>query len=367
MRGQEVLHALLGGLLLPALGGGLVDVHLAREHRQGAVVEVGLQGVDRSLPEQVGVVVVERAGEQLDVQRPLGRVVGLLEVLVQQAQSVHQGVGLVHAHLVVVEGDVEVDVLVVGEQAVVGDHGDPGGLGRIELGGERGAVDRGDQQHAHAGVDHLVDLLLLGGDVVVGVLHVDGEALALQALLDVVAVGDPALVGLGRHRDADGLVLGRGVGIGAAGAGALAAAGGQAERGHGGGAAQDEASAVVHGSLLVEVTTRSPRRGGTPRAADRALRASAPCRGRPFVGVDSGAGDGPLSEMPDASVASITRMITFTSRRMSTAATPLRVTTSQRRRTRGPRPLRGTLHAGDQRRSAPGDVTPHRPSARRKP
>src|SRR5690606_39739319 len=106
----------------------------------------------------------------------------------------------------------------------------------------------------------LVDLLLLGGDVVVGVLHVDGEALVLQALLDVVPVGDPALVGLGRHGDADGLVLGGGVGVGAAGAGAGPAAGREAERCRGGGAAQDEASAVVHGSLLVEVSARSPHR-----------------------------------------------------------------------------------------------------------
>src|SRR5699024_5239060 len=171
-----------------------------------------------------------------------------------------ESVGLVHADLGVVEGDVEVAVLVVGEQAVVGDHGDPRGLGGVELRGGGGAVDRGDQQHGDAGDDHPDDLLLLGGDVVVGVLHVDGEALVLQALLDVVPVGDPALVGLGRHGDADGLVLGGGVGVGAAGAGTGPAAGREAERCRGGGAAQDEASAVVHGSLLVEVSARSPHR-----------------------------------------------------------------------------------------------------------
>src|SRR5699024_3705743 len=118
VRGQQGLHALLRGLLLPALGGGLVDVHLPGGYLEGAVVEVRLEGVDRALPEQVGVVVVEGPGEQLHVQRPLGGVVGGLEALVQQAQAEQQGVGLVHADGVVVEGDVEVHVLVVGEQAV---------------------------------------------------------------------------------------------------------------------------------------------------------------------------------------------------------------------------------------------------------
>src|SRR5699024_11759213 len=70
-----------------ALGGGLVDVHLPGGYLEGAVVEVRLEGVDRALPEQVGVVVVEGPGEQLHVQRPLGGVVGGLEALVQQAQA----------------------------------------------------------------------------------------------------------------------------------------------------------------------------------------------------------------------------------------------------------------------------------------
>ena len=56
--------------------------------------------------------------------------------------------------------------------------------------------------------DHLVDLLLLGRDVVAGELQVDLVAGLLQALLDGVAVGDPALGGLRRHRDADREVAG---------------------------------------------------------------------------------------------------------------------------------------------------------------
>ena len=58
--------------------------------------------------------------------------------------------------------------------------------------------------------DHLVDLLGLGRDVVARVLQVDLVALVLQLGLDGVAVGDPALRGLGRHRDADREVLGVG-------------------------------------------------------------------------------------------------------------------------------------------------------------
>src|SRR4028118_2008098 len=53
----------------------------------------------------------------------------------------------------------------------------------------------------------LFGLLRRGRDVVVGGLQVDGVPLCLQLLLDVVTVGDPALGGLGRHRDTDGQVL----------------------------------------------------------------------------------------------------------------------------------------------------------------
>ena len=79
--------------------------------------------------------------------------------------------------------------------------------GGLQLAAERGAVDRGDDQGVGALGDHLVDLLGLGGDVVARVLQLDLVALVLQLLLDGVAVGDPALRGLGRHRDADRQVL----------------------------------------------------------------------------------------------------------------------------------------------------------------
>ena len=57
--------------------------------------------------------------------------------------------------------------------------------------------------------DHVLDLRDLGGDVVFRVLQVDGEALALERGLDGVAVLDPALRALGRHRDADQAAVAR--------------------------------------------------------------------------------------------------------------------------------------------------------------
>src|SRR5690606_28006014 len=76
-----------------------------------------------------------------------------------------------------------------------------------ELAAQRGAVDRGDDERLGALVDHRVDLLLLGRDVVARELQVDLVPGLLETRLHGVAVGDPALVGLGRHRDADQAAL----------------------------------------------------------------------------------------------------------------------------------------------------------------
>src|SRR5690606_4869731 len=95
------------------------------------------------------------------------------------------------------------DVLGVADQPVVGDDRDVV-VGRVlQLGGDRGAVDRGDDQQARALGDLVVDLVGLGGDVVLCVLEVDLVAEFLELLLEVVAVVDPALGRAGRHRDAD--------------------------------------------------------------------------------------------------------------------------------------------------------------------
>ena len=109
-RGQQVLHALLGDFLLPAQDGDLVEAGLAGLHDEGAVVEVGLEDAHGAIEEELGVVVIGRTGEELDVERALGSVIKLLAVLVGQAQAVQQGVALCDADLEVVEGDVEVNV-----------------------------------------------------------------------------------------------------------------------------------------------------------------------------------------------------------------------------------------------------------------
>ncbi len=87
-RGEQILHALLRGLLLPAQDRRLLDIGLPRRHRQHALVDVGLQRVHRPLPEEVGVVVVERAGEELDVERAL--LSGVLAVLIEHAEADQQ-------------------------------------------------------------------------------------------------------------------------------------------------------------------------------------------------------------------------------------------------------------------------------------
>ncbi len=196
-RREEVLHALLRRLLQPAQRGDLLDVRLAGLHDERAVVDVRLQRVHRALVEEVRVVVVQRAGEELDVERAL-LVAGGGAVRLEDAEAREQRGGLLHADLVVVERDVEVDVLAVADEAVVRDDRDLRVGGGLQLVGERRAVDRGDDQELLALGDHLVDLLLLGRDVVARVLQVDLVAGLLQALLDGLAVSDPALGGLRR-------------------------------------------------------------------------------------------------------------------------------------------------------------------------
>ena len=54
---------------VPAQGGDLVEVGLAGLDDERALVDVGLQDGHGAVEEEVGVVVVRRAGEQLDVER----------------------------------------------------------------------------------------------------------------------------------------------------------------------------------------------------------------------------------------------------------------------------------------------------------
>ncbi|GJF28863.1 hypothetical protein KNE206_15630 [Kitasatospora sp. NE20-6] len=98
--------------------------------------------------------------------------------------------------------------------------------GLLQHVGERRAVDRGDHQELRTLGDHVLDLRHLVLDDVVAVLQVGLVALALELLDHVVAVVDPALGRLRRHRDADQAALGAVLGgVVAEAVGALAARG----------------------------------------------------------------------------------------------------------------------------------------------
>ena len=111
---------------------------------------------------------------------------------------------LEHADLEVVEGGVIVDIARTDDQTVIGNDLDAGVGGLLQRVRQRRAVDRRDHQDLLLLGDHVLDLGELVRNVVVGVLQVGLVALGLQNLDHVVAVGDPARRGLGRHRDADG-------------------------------------------------------------------------------------------------------------------------------------------------------------------
>ena len=225
---QQVLHAPLRGLLLPAQDGGLLDRGLTTLDDQRPVIDLRLEHRHGAVPEEERVVVVEGTGEQLDVERPGGRTRGAVGV--QDAQTGQQGIGLRHAHLEVVERDVEVDVLAVANQPVVGDDRNVL-VGRgLQLRAQRRTVDGRDDQRVCALGDHLIDLLRLSRDVIVRELQVDLVAGLLQLFLDRVAVGDPPFRGLGRHRHADQQIFCRLVATAAApSACPLAATGGQSQ------------------------------------------------------------------------------------------------------------------------------------------
>ena len=166
-RGQQVLHALLGDFLLPAQDGDLVEAGLSGLHDESAVVKEGPENAHRTIEEKLGVVVVGRTGEEFNVERALGGAVELFAILVGQPQAIQQRVALSDADLEVVEGDVEVNVFIITNEAVVSDDRDVLCPGGVELARESRAVDGGDDQHGGPIGDHLVDLLGLGGDVIV--------------------------------------------------------------------------------------------------------------------------------------------------------------------------------------------------------
>ncbi len=172
----------------------LVERGLAALDDELAAVDVGLQHAHRAVEEERGVVVVGRAGEQLDVEGALA---------LCEAELVDDVGRLQDADLEVVEGRVVVDVLGAADQPVVADHRDLRVGGALQDVGQRRAVDRRDDQRLDALGDHVLDLGHLVLHDVVAVLQVGLVAELLELLGHVVAVGDPALGRLRRHRDAD--------------------------------------------------------------------------------------------------------------------------------------------------------------------
>ena len=114
------------------------------------------------------------------------------------------------ADLVVVEGGIVVNIAVVHQQAVIGDDLDALLGGLVQGGAQGGALDGGDDNDLAAIVDHGLDLVQLGGNVVGGKLQLNRISGFLQLLFHVGAVLIPTLQVLGGHGNADQFAFGQG-------------------------------------------------------------------------------------------------------------------------------------------------------------
>ncbi len=156
-----------------------------------------LEGVHGAGPEEVGIVVIGTAGKQLHIERAL--TLHLLAAGINQAQAGQQRRRLLHAHRVVIESGVVIDVGRAVDQAVVGDDLDALFLRLGEHVGQRGAVDGRDDQGLGTLRQHVLDLRHLRGNVIIGVLEVGLVAQLRQGVRDVLAVRDPPFRGLRGH------------------------------------------------------------------------------------------------------------------------------------------------------------------------
>ncbi|OPZ69836.1 MAG: hypothetical protein BWY81_00248 [Firmicutes bacterium ADurb.Bin467] len=195
VRGDQVVHARLRLERVPALGRALAELGLAGRDHEHARVDVGLQDVHRAVEVERRVAVVERAREQLDVERTLRAV--------EHAEARQERCRLQFADRDRVERREVVDVRCVHEQAVVRDDDDAQLLRVLEHVREGRSVDRGDDERVDALRQHVLDLRDLRVNVVLGVLQVALVAQRLEAGLQVVAVVNPAFAGPRGHRDAD--------------------------------------------------------------------------------------------------------------------------------------------------------------------
>ena len=242
--GFHVLLRLLGlpahhGDLLPILNGevlGHATLTVLGRGDEHALLEVRLQQIPSALEEVLGVVVIRGTGEQLDIERAGGAILKL--------ELVNEPRGLEHADLLQLEGGVVVDGVGVHDQSIVGDDLGACIAGLLNGGAHCGALLGGDHDDLGVVVDHVLDVSVLLGRLIVGERQDDLVSGLLQLGLQVVAVLVPTLFGLGRHRNADSGTL-FDLGITASCLAATAATTGREARAHG--------NACHHGDLLSEL------------------------------------------------------------------------------------------------------------------
>src|SRR5690606_1249720 len=160
---------------------------LLADHLDGAAVNQGLEHLEVSLPDQVGVVVGGRAAEP---EVPAGR------------YPLDDGPGHLGAHPDTVEGHVDGIRMVDGH--VVGNGGDAFAGGHLHRGRGRVAVAGDDDDHIHAPGDEVLDLGVLDELVVVGVGEDDVNAQFLRLLRHHVPLAGPALLREAADGDANG-------------------------------------------------------------------------------------------------------------------------------------------------------------------
>jgi hypothetical protein len=166
LRGEDVLHQLEGVGRVPVLH------PLVGHDLDPAVVDILLEHLVLALAEEHGVVIGGAAAE-------LHHLGGAVGGVVVSEERLHHAVGLLAADLDVVEGDVAGDLGAL-DQAVVGDHLHAGVGGLVHRGDDRVAVLGDDDQGLGALGDHVVDLVVLQLDVLVGLLGDHLVALLLE-------------------------------------------------------------------------------------------------------------------------------------------------------------------------------------------
>ncbi len=155
---QQVFHQ------LESVGGVPVLDALLGDDFDDALIDVGLQDFGLALGEQGGVVVGGGTGELDDAHLAVGgHIPGI------RADGFHYAQGLLAAHFDVVEGQVGCDFRGL-DEPVVGNNFHTGIGGLVNRGHNRIAVFCNDNQGLDALADHVVNLVVLEFDIMIGFL-----------------------------------------------------------------------------------------------------------------------------------------------------------------------------------------------------